>query len=144
MYWGLRSSVNLQLIEANKCLDVLRTHRKEQYSPADIDHLFTSLVLPNFIYGLPVYGASEPDLNAIQNFLDVIRAVLFFYPVFILIKDLLKTQDCKIFKKVTSINNNPLAPYIHSKNVGSYDLRKKQCASPKIKTVRFMSAVVCK
>ena len=144
MYWGLRSSVNLQLIEANKCLDVLRTHRKEQYSPADIDHLFTSLILPNFIYGLPVYGASEPNLNVIQNFLDVIRAVLFFYPVFILIKDLLKTQDCKIFKKVTSINNNPLAPYIHSKNVGSYDLRKKQCASPKIKTVRFMSVVVCK
>ena len=80
MYWGLRSSVNLQLIEANKCLDVLRTHRKEQYSPADIDHLFTSLVLPNFIYGLPVYGASEPDLNVIQNFLDVIRAVLFLTP----------------------------------------------------------------
>ena len=26
-------------------------------------HLFTSLVLPNFVYGLPVYAASEPDLN---------------------------------------------------------------------------------
>ena len=61
-------------------LDVLRTLRKEQYSQAEKDHLFTSLVLPNFIYGVPVYGASEPDLNVIQNFLDVIRAVLFLTP----------------------------------------------------------------
>ena len=30
--------------------------------------LFTSFVLSNFIYGLPVYGASEPDLNIIHNF----------------------------------------------------------------------------
>ena len=40
----------------------LRTLGKEQYSQAEIDHLFTVLVSPNFIYGLPVYGASEPDL----------------------------------------------------------------------------------
>ena len=85
-YWGLRSKckfrahVNLKLIKANKCLRVLRTLRKEQYSPAEIDHLFTFLVLPNFIYGLPVYGASEPDLNVIQKFLDVVSAVLFLTP----------------------------------------------------------------
>ena len=136
-----RARVNLKLIEANKWLDVLRTLTKEQYSQADIDHLFTSLVLPNFIYGVPVYGASEPDLNVIQNFLDVIRAVSFLNPFKRpSIKD---GQDCKIFKKVASINNHPSAPYIPSKNVGSYNLRKKQCTSPKIKTVRFISAVVC-
>ena len=60
-----RAHVNLKLIKANKCLHVLRTLRKEQYSQAEMDHLFTVLVLPNFIYGLPVYGASEPDLNII-------------------------------------------------------------------------------
>ena len=65
-------------------------------------HLFTSLVLPNFVYGLPVYGASESDLNIIQNFLDRCHKRHFIsYPVSI--KDLLKKQDCKIFKKVTSI-----------------------------------------
>ena len=79
-YCKFRAHVNFKLIEANKCLNVLRTLTKEQYSQADIDHLFTFLVLPNFIYGLPVYGASEPDLNAIQNFLNVIRAVLFLTP----------------------------------------------------------------
>ena len=58
------------------------------------------------------------------------------------IKDLLKKQDCKIFKKVTSINNHSLALYIPSKKVCSYNLRKKQCARPKINTERFMFAFV--
>ena len=61
----------------NNCLHVRRTLRKEQYSQAEIDYLFTSLVLPTcyFIYGLPVYEASEPDLN-IHIFLDVISTIL--------------------------------------------------------------------
>ena len=66
--------------------------------------LFTSLVLSNFIYGLPVYGASEPDLTIIQNFSDRCHKRRFIsYPVSI--KDLLKKQDSKIFTKVTSINS---------------------------------------
>ena len=103
--------------------------------------MFTSLVLPNFIYGLLVYGASESDLNIIQNFLDRCHKRRFIsYPVSI--EDLLKKQDCEIFKKITSINNYPLAPYIPSKKVCSYNLRKKQCVRPKINTERFMSAFV--
>ena len=31
---------------------------------------FSALVLPNFTYGLSVYGAVDPDLTVIQNFLD--------------------------------------------------------------------------
>ena len=136
-----RAHVNLKLIKANKCLHVFRTLRKEQYSQAEIDHLFTVLVLPNYIYGSPVYGASEPDLNIIQNFLDRCHKRRFIsHPVSI--KDLLKNQDCKIFEKVTSINNHPLASYIRKKKVCSYNLRKKQCARPKISTERFMSAFV--
>ena len=53
----------------NRCLHVLRSLRKEQYSQVEIDHLFQSLVLPNFTCCLSVYGASEPDLNII-HFLD--------------------------------------------------------------------------
>ena len=140
-----RAHVNLNLIKANKCIHVLRTLRKEKYSQAEIDHLITVLVSPNFIYGLPVYGASEPDLNIIQNILDRCHKRRFIsYPVSI--KDLLKNQDCKIFKKVTSINNHPLASYyIISKKVFSDNLRKKQCARPKLKlinTERFISAFV--
>ena len=43
-----RAHVNLKLIKANKCLHVSRTLRKEQYSPAEIDHLLTVLVSPKF------------------------------------------------------------------------------------------------
>ena len=148
-YWGVtihskfRAHVNLKLIKANKCLHVLRTLRKEQYSQAEIDHLFTVLVSPNFIYGLPAYGASEPDRNIIQNILDRCHKRRFIsYSVSI--KDLLKNQDGKIFKKVTSINNHPTSSYIPSKKVCSYNLRKKQCARPKINTEPFMSAFVFK
>ena len=63
-------------------------------------HLFTSLVLPNFIYGLPVYGGSEPDLNIIQNFLDKCHKRRFIsYPVSI--KDLLinRIKTVKFLRK---------------------------------------------
>ena len=50
---------------------------------------FTSLVLPNFKYGLPIYGASEPDLNIIENFFHRCHKRRFIsYPVSI--KDLLE------------------------------------------------------
>lgn len=167
-------------MKANKCLHVLRTLRKEQYSQAEIGLSFTSLFLPNFIYVIPVYGASESDFKIIQNFLDrciVISAILLlarvagvtrrkgigiwaretakdtrgggkgkvpYFPLMarpslsharipllfsflnacqegyfisypVPIKDLLEKQDSKIFKKVISIDNHPLAPYIPSK-----------------------------
>ena len=109
-YWGggftiqsdckFPAHVNLKLIKANKRLHVLRTLRKEQYSEAEIDHLFTVLVLPNFIYGSPVYGASEPDLNITQNFLDRCHKRRFIsYPVSI--KDLLinRIKTVKFLRK---------------------------------------------
>ena len=58
------------MIKANKCLFVLRSLRKEGFSQGEVDHLFSALVLPNFTYGLPVYGAVDSDLTVIQNFLD--------------------------------------------------------------------------
>ena len=50
------------------------------------------------IVSLPVYEASEPDLNITQNFLDRCRKRRFIsYPVSI--KYLLKKQDCTIVRK---------------------------------------------
>ena len=43
--------------------------RKEEYNQVEIDHLFQSLVLPKISYGLPVYVASLPELNTVQQFL---------------------------------------------------------------------------
>ena len=46
--------------------------RKEGYSQAELDHLFSSMVLLSITYGLPVYGASEVELTAMQCFLDIL------------------------------------------------------------------------
>ena len=62
--------MHVKLIKANKCLFILRSLRKEGYSQVELDHLFSSIVLPSITYGLPVYGASEAELTAMQCFLD--------------------------------------------------------------------------
>ena len=62
--------VRAKLIKANKCLFELRSLRKEGFSQGEVGHLFSTLVLPNFTYGLPVYGATDSDLTVIQNFMD--------------------------------------------------------------------------
>ena len=65
-----REHVRAKLIKANKCLFVSRSLWKEGFSQGEVDHLFSALVLPNFTYGLPVYGAIDSDLTVIQNFMD--------------------------------------------------------------------------
>ena len=62
--------MHVKLIKANKCLFILRSLRKEGFSQAELDHLFSSILLPRITYGLPVYGASEAELTARQCFLD--------------------------------------------------------------------------
>ena len=65
-------NVRQKLVKANRYLHVLRSLRKEQYSQVETDHLFKSLVLPNFTYCLSVYGASEPVVAT--------SAALFLFP----------------------------------------------------------------
>ena len=43
--------------------------KKDGYTQVEIDHLFKAIVLPKITYALPVYGASQVDLNSIQCFL---------------------------------------------------------------------------
>ena len=64
------SHVKRKLREANKCLHILRSLRKDGYNtPVEIDNLFKAIVLPKITYAVPVYGASQVDLNTIQRFL---------------------------------------------------------------------------
>ena len=107
--------VRTKLVKANKCLHVLRTLRKEHYShdQVEIDHLFISIVLPNFSYALSVYGASESDLTVIQNFLDRYHKRRFIsFPVFI--KNRLNKQDRNILKnrRIISTDCHPLKDII--------------------------------
>ena len=59
-----------KLCKTNKCLYVIRCLQKEGCSQAEVDHLFSSIVLPNITYALSVYGASESELTIAQQFLD--------------------------------------------------------------------------
>ena len=43
--------------------------RKEKYNQDEINHMFNAIVLPNVLYGLSVYGASDSDLSLVQRFL---------------------------------------------------------------------------
>ena len=67
--WAFSLHVKAKLCEANKCLFIIRGLRREGYSQYEIDLLFKAIVLAKLTYGLPVYGASEADLNVIQFFL---------------------------------------------------------------------------
>ena len=135
------SHVRQKLIKANKCLYILRTLRKEHFSQVEIDHLFLSLVLPNFTYGLPVYGASLADLNVVQNFLDRCHKRHYIsYPISI--TQLLYKQDSRLFRKINLTPNHPLSPYLPPKKKSAYGLRNTRCLFPKISTDRFKSTFV--
>lgn len=75
---------------------------KEGYSQAELDHLFSSIVLPSITYGLSVYGASEAELTAMQSFLDRCYKRKYTSKSFS-IKHLEK-QDRKVFRKVSGID----------------------------------------
>ena len=47
--------VKKRFCKADKCLHTLRTLRKEGYSEAEIDKLFSALVMPKLTYGVVVY-----------------------------------------------------------------------------------------
>ena len=77
----------------------MRTLRRKGYN--EINHLFKTLVLPNLLHALAVYGASESDLSTVQGFLH--RCFKHqFCSKHSNVYNLLETQDRNIFKKVSS------------------------------------------
>ena len=128
--------VRAKLIKANKCLFVLRSLRKEGFSQGEVDHLISALVLPNFTYGLPVYGAIDSDLTVIQNFMD--RCFKRIYTSKrIDIRELLEKADKKIFKARSVDPDCALSHIIRKKKETKYQLRNRSARRPDIKTDRF-------
>ena len=68
----------------------------------EIDHLFQSLVLPKISYGFPVYVASVPELNTVQQFLR--RCISYAIDIY----DLLEKTDRSISKKISCLLTYPL------------------------------------
>lgn len=101
--------VKTKLYEANRCLYVIRSLRKEKYNRKDIDHLFKAIVLPKITYGLPVYGAaSTSDLHECSTgFPQKIMMLQGRYiSELINIHDLLGKADRKLFKCISSNENH--------------------------------------
>ena len=110
--------------------------RKEGCSQAEVDHLFSSIVLPNITYALSVYGASESELTIAQQCLD--RCFKRSYISKKLeIAELLKVQDHRICRKVSNIPNHPLRANFPQTKITRYNLRNKSPAMPAIHTDRF-------
>ena len=101
------SQVKGKLREANKCLYILRSLRKDGYTQVGIDHPFKAIVLPKITYALPVYGASQVDLNTIQCFLKRCNKRRYTSEL-INIYDLLEKCDRRLF---TKIKNNVKHPF---------------------------------
>ena len=101
------SLVKGKLREANKCLYILRSLRKDGYTQIEIDHLFKVIVLPKITYALPAYGASQIDLNTIECFLKRCNKRRYTYEL-INIYDLLEKCDHRLFTKIKNNVNHPL------------------------------------
>lgn len=97
------SHVCEKLVKANKCLHVIRALRQEGYNQGELDYLFHSIVMPNFLYGLSVYGASPSDLNNVQNFLDRCYKRRYISKK-LNIREMLERSDCRIFRKAMRTN----------------------------------------
>ena len=134
--------VRAKLIKENKYLFVFkRPLRKEGFSQGEAHHLFSALVLPNFTYGLPVYGAVDSDLTVIQNFLD--RCFKRKYTSKRMdIRELLEKADKKLFKVRSVDPDCQLSNIIPKKKGTMYQLRNKSAHRPDVKTDRFKNAFV--
>ena len=120
-----------KLWEANKCLFIIRSLRKEGFTQAEVDKLFHSLIMTKFMYALPVYGANRSDVNAIQYFLT--RCYERRYTIdHVNIFNLLEQCDRRLFLKITGDSCHPLYHLAPKAKMTSYKLRAPSSARPKL------------
>ena len=86
-----------------------------------------------------MYGASDSDLNFIQRFLDRCHKRHFTSQT-VSIFNLLEQQDNSAFKR--AINNDMLGAIIPKDKELVYNLRRRRCHHPQIKTERYKKTFV--
>ena len=128
--------VKTKLYKANRCLYVIRSLRKEGYGQKDIDHLFKAIVLPKITYGLPAFGASTSDLNAVQCFLKRCHKRRYVSEL-IDIHDLLEKADRTLFEKISDDENHPLYTLLPKRHCTTHQLRSLNIVLPRVKTECF-------
>ena len=115
--------VKAKFHEANQCLFVIRSLRKEEYTQDEIDHFFNSFVIPKLLYGLSGYGASVSDLTVIQRFLK--RCYKRRYTsVNYNIHELLEKSDRRLFYNLKR-NDHPLKSLLPRYKDDTENLRRK-------------------
>ena len=120
----------------------MRACRKHRYSQTEIGHLFNSIVLPNIIWPADSAGASDAEINVLQQFLDRCYK-LRFISTQLNIRSLLQKQDKAIFQKAKQHDNHPLKVCLpQEKNNLTYNLRRKSFQRPKINTERYKNTFV--
>ncbi|XP_068735680.1 uncharacterized protein [Montipora capricornis] len=132
--------VKSKLLKANKCLFILRSLRKEGMCQEGVDRFFNTVVLPNFTYGLSVYGTSDSDLTAIQSFLD--RSFKRKYiSVKIDIRSILEESDLNLYKS-RSISPCPIFCILPKEKETNYNLRKTSVKRQAVNTERLKNSYV--
>ena len=101
--------------------------------------MFKTIVLPILTYGFAVYGTSASDLIVTQRFLDRCHKRHFTSQT-VSIFNLLEQQDKSAFKR--AINNHMLGAIIPKEKELVYNLRRRRCHLPQIKTERYMKTFV--
>ena len=132
----LNTSDNLRLADQ---VENIKLYMKKLDVIFEIDHLFKTLVLPILTNGLAVYGASDSDLNVIQRFLDRCHKRHFTSQT-VSIFNLLEQQDKSTFKR--AFNNHMLGAIIPKDIELVYNLRRRRCHLPQIKTERYKKTFV--
>ena len=97
--------------------------------------------LPNVTYALVVYGASEPELTTVQDFLDRCYKRRYVYAR-LNIRALLEKQDGKLFSKIFKLSIHPLHKQVPKAKVIDYNLRYKNSARTLINTKRFKDTFI--
>ena len=133
--------VKSKLLEANRCLYVIRCIRKEGYTQDEIDLLFKAIVLPKITFGLVIYSASKPELTTIQNFLQRCykRKYISYY---LDIYTLLEKHDNNMYNKIKSDPGHPLFNSLPRIKESSMKLRNNSSLLPRVNTERFKNSFI--
>ena len=115
---------------------ILRSLRKDGYTQVEIDHLFKAIVLPKITDALPVYGASQVDLNTIQCFLKRCNKRCYTSEL-INIYDLLEKCDRRLLTRIKNNVNHTLYALLRKVKESSKRLRFQASQLPRINTEHF-------
>ena len=130
-----------KLMEANRCLFVLRTLRREGYMQPDRDSLFAAIVLPKITYGQSVYDASPPDFNTVQKFLArCYKRNYISHPVNV--SELVEKSnlDIAITNRICKQPSHPLFNLLPRLKESSLNLRNSRSLLPLLNTELYKSS----